>query len=163
MWPVAGGDLPSATMNRRPSRLAVAALSAAMLVTACGDDDATTSASSTSVETTVDETSSTTEAPSTESSVGEPVDDEGDEGVIEISVAGGEVTGGGRHEVPLGATVVLRVTSDAADEVHVHGYDLYLDLAPGEPAELTFEATIPGVFEAELHDSGIVLAELQIQ
>ena len=52
---------------------------------------------------------------------------------------------------------------DEHDEVHVHGYDLYLDLEAGEPAELRFTADIPGVFEAELHHSGIVLAELQIQ
>ena len=44
----------------------------------------------------------------------------------------------------------------------MHGYDLDADLAPGAPAELTFDATIPGVFEVELHDAGTVLLSLQV-
>jgi hypothetical protein len=50
-----------------------------------------------------------------------------------------------------------------ADEVHVHGYDLTAALTPGQPTELTFAATIPGVFEVELHDAGTVLLTLQVQ
>jgi hypothetical protein len=46
--------------------------------------------------------------------------------------------------------------------VHVHGYDLTADLAAGTPAELSFTATIPGVFEVELHDAGTVLRSLQV-
>lgn len=150
-------------MERRAPRLLAVVLSATLLVAACGgDDDDDPAADATSTTTPAGDETTTTAAPSTESSVGQPVD-ESDEGVIEISVVAGEVSGGGRHEIALGEQVVLRVTSDAADEIHLHGYDLTLDLVAGEPGELTFEATIPGVFEAELHDSGIVLAELQIQ
>jgi heme/copper-type cytochrome/quinol oxidase subunit 2 len=61
-----------------------------------------------------------------------------------------------------GAHVTLAVTSDVADEVHVHGYDVETELEPGTPAELTFDATIPGVFEVELHESGTVLLTLQV-
>ena len=32
----------------------------------------------------------------------------------------------------------------------------------GESAELAFAATIPGVFEVELHDAGTVLLSLQV-
>jgi hypothetical protein len=46
--------------------------------------------------------------------------------------------------------------------VHVHGYDLATALTPGTPAELTFDATIPGVFEVELHEAGTVLLSLQV-
>jgi hypothetical protein len=39
------------------------------------------------------------------------------------------VTGtSGREEVPLGEDVVLRISSDVAEEVHVHGYDVYGDI-----------------------------------
>lgn len=82
--------------------------------------------------------------------------------VIEVRVSGGDVEGGGRKEVDLGETVTLRVTSDVADHVHVHGYDLMQDVGAGETVELTFEATIPGVFEVELEDARIPLVELQI-
>ncbi|MDZ7673887.1 MAG: hypothetical protein U5K30_02290 [Acidimicrobiales bacterium] len=90
-----------------------------------------------------------------------PVDEEAGQ-VIEITVSGGEVTGGGRHEVALGERVTLRVTSDIDDHVHLHGYDVFQDVAAGEAAELTFEADIPGVFEVELEDSVIQLVELEV-
>jgi hypothetical protein len=82
---------------------------------------------------------------------------------IEVTVAGGQVSGDtGRVLVAAGEQVTLVITSDAADEVHVHGYDLTTALAPGEPAELSFAATIPGVFEVELHDTGTALLSLQV-
>jgi hypothetical protein len=82
---------------------------------------------------------------------------------IEVTVTGGQVSGDtGRVPVPAGTQVTLAVTSDVADEVHVHGYDLTAGLTPGEPAELAFTATIPGVFEVELHDAGTVLLSLQV-
>jgi len=64
--------------------------------------------------------------------------------------------------VAVGDTVALVITADRADEVHVHGYDLTADLSPGEPATITFEATVPGVWEVELHDAGLPLAELEV-
>jgi hypothetical protein len=82
---------------------------------------------------------------------------------IEVTVAGGRVDGGtDRVPVRAGTPVTLVVTSDAADEVHVHGYDLSADLAPGTPATVEFDATIPGVFEVELHDAGTLLLSLQV-
>jgi hypothetical protein len=81
-----------------------------------------------------------------------------------VAVTGGQVTGeAGRVPVAVGEPVTLVVTSDAADELHVHGYDLTAELPAGRPAELTFEATVPGVFEVELHDAGTVLLTLQVQ
>jgi hypothetical protein len=82
---------------------------------------------------------------------------------IEVAVAGGQVTGDtGRVPVPAGEQVTLVVTSDVADEIHVHGYDRTASLSPGTPAELTFDATIAGVFEVELHEAGTVLLSLQV-
>jgi hypothetical protein len=83
---------------------------------------------------------------------------------IEVEVAGGRVTGDtGRVPVAAGTAVTLVVRSDVADEVHVHGYDLTGDVTPDRPAELEFDATIPGVFEVELHEAGTVLLTLQVQ
>jgi len=82
---------------------------------------------------------------------------------IEVQIAGGQVTGDtGRVPVVLGEQVTLSVTSDAPEEVHVHGYDLEATLTPGTPAELTFDATLAGVFEVELHEAGTVLLTLQV-
>jgi hypothetical protein len=82
---------------------------------------------------------------------------------IQVSYAGGTITGGGRVPVELGTSVTLEVTSDVADEVHVHGYDLMQDVTPDAPATLTFDATVPGVFEVELEELGQQLLTLQVQ
>ncbi len=82
---------------------------------------------------------------------------------IEVTVAAGKASGDtGRVQVATGTPVTLVVTSDVADEVHVHGYDIEKELAPGTPATLQFDATIPGVFEVELHHAGTVLLRLQV-
>ena len=82
---------------------------------------------------------------------------------IEVSVAGGEVSGDtGRVDVPAGESVTITVVSDVADEVHLHGYDVSAPVSPGAPATLTFQATIPGVFEVELEGLGKQLLSVQV-
>lgn len=82
---------------------------------------------------------------------------------IEVTVADGQASGDtGRVDVAMGTPVTLVVTSDVADEVHVHGYDVEQELTPGTPATLQFDATIAGVFEVELHEAGTVLLRLQV-
>lgn len=83
---------------------------------------------------------------------------------IRITYAHGKVTGvPGRVDVKLGSTVALVVTSDVADEVHLHGYDRHADVAAGGTVTITFKAGIPGVFEVELEKLGRRLVQLQIQ
>ena len=82
---------------------------------------------------------------------------------VAITYAGGEVTGtSGREEVPVGEQVVLRITSDVAEEVHVHGYDLEGVVPAGGSVDIPLTASLPGVFEVELHDSGKVLLQLRV-
>ena len=70
----------------------------------------------------------------------------------EIVLRGGTPEGGvQRIVVDRGSTVRMVVTSDAQDEIHVHGYDLYRDTAPGKPARFRFKANTEGVFEIESH------------
>ena len=83
---------------------------------------------------------------------------------IEVVVAGGDVVGGPRREtVALGEPVRLVVTADGDDEVHVHTYDLTAEVGPGRPAELTFNADIPGVHEVELERSHKRLLTLEVR
>lgn len=82
---------------------------------------------------------------------------------FEITATGSDVTGDtGRLKVSIGDTVRIRVTSTTADQVHLHGYDVQAAVGPGQPAELSVEATIPGVFAIELENSGVGLASLQV-
>lgn len=86
------------------------------------------------------------------------------ETIIEVSVTDGLPSPApGQVAVPLGNTVRLFITADAADEVHVHGYEQTLDLAAGVLAELTFVADVPGIFEVELHEDGQLLCELRVE
>lgn len=82
---------------------------------------------------------------------------------IEVTVSGGEVEGPGTVTVEAGTDVELVVTSDVADHVHVHGYDLFEDVGAGETVTLSFTADIPGVFEVELEDSTTHLLELEVR
>src|SRR5262245_33217080 len=82
---------------------------------------------------------------------------------VRVTVVGGVPKGGVvRESADKGDRVVVLVTSDVADEVHVHGYDLMSDVAPGSPARIAFQATIPGRFEIELEDRGVQIAELTV-
>jgi hypothetical protein len=83
---------------------------------------------------------------------------------IEISIAKGTVSGAsGRVQVSKGTPVTLVVTSDVADQVHLHGYDIEKELVPGKPTTLQFTATLTGVFEVELHKANVVLVHLQVE
>jgi hypothetical protein len=84
--------------------------------------------------------------------------------LVTIRYAGGKVSApSGRVKVKRGSTVQLVVTSDKADEVHLHGYDKSVDVAAGGTARLTFKASIPGVFEVELEHRKVTLVRLQVQ
>ena len=43
------------------------------------------------------------------------------------------------------------VISDAADDIHLHGYDIEKKVAPGQPARFRVKADLEGVFEIESH------------
>ena len=47
------------------------------------------------------------------------------------------------------------------DEVHIHSYDLFVDLEPGITAEVSFAADTFGVVEIETHDSALEIANLE--
>jgi hypothetical protein len=80
---------------------------------------------------------------------------------VQIVVKGGKPVGGIRNvTVAKGRRVMLFVTSDVADEVHLHGYNVMRDVTPGEPAVLTFRATIVGTVEVELEQRGVPLARI---
>lgn len=84
--------------------------------------------------------------------------------VLAVTVRGGSVVeGASRQRAPLNQPVTIRVTSDVADEVHVHGYDKKVDVAAGRTGEVTFVANIPGVFEVEFERSHRLLFTLEVR
>jgi hypothetical protein len=83
---------------------------------------------------------------------------------IRIVIRGGRVIGGlERARLDRGERAVLIVRADISDHVHLHGYDIMQDVAPGAPARLRFRATIPGRFEVELEDRGLQIAQIEVR
>jgi hypothetical protein len=84
--------------------------------------------------------------------------------VVRITVRDGTPVGGVRRvTVVKGRRVILIVTSNVADHVHLHGYNVFRDVAPGRPARIAFRATIVGTVEAELEDRHVPLARITAQ
>ncbi|MFD0356099.1 hypothetical protein ACFVHW_20525, partial [Streptomyces sp. NPDC127110] len=69
----------------------------------------------------------------------------------------------GRTELKRGERLALRVTSDRADTLHVHGYDKELALPAGQEATLILTADRTGLFEVETHESRLVLTQLLVR
>lgn len=80
-----------------------------------------------------------------------------------VVVRNGSAVGGVRTiAVDVGERARFRVRSDAADEIHVHGYEVTEAIPAGNAATVSFRADIEGIFEIELHGSGEQVAELQV-
>jgi hypothetical protein len=83
---------------------------------------------------------------------------------IVVTVAKRKVTPPtGRVEVAKGNLVRITVTSDVADELHVHGYDRTLTLPAGAAASIELRVDKTGLFEVETHSSHLVLFQLVVR
>jgi hypothetical protein len=83
---------------------------------------------------------------------------------VKYEIKGGKVISGPDSlNAKLGEQVVIQVVSDAADELHVHGYDKESEVGAGTPAQVSFVANLAGVFDVELHKTDLKLAELRVQ
>jgi hypothetical protein len=90
--------------------------------------------------------------------------------VQRIRLKGGVPVGGVEDlEVTSGEKVRLNVTSDAADEIHVHGYDLTKTIPEGGgTVRFRFTADREGIFEIESHEAEHqgrepLIAELEVR
>jgi hypothetical protein len=62
-----------------------------------------------------------------------------------------------------GERVRFRVRSDVDEEIHVHCYDITRDVPAGRTITVSFEASITGICEIELHGSGEPIGELRVE
>jgi ABC-type glycerol-3-phosphate transport system substrate-binding protein len=137
--------------------LLVLALGSGLALASCGGDEAAdTETTETTTTTTTTPTTTTTTTTTTEPPPGPTV--------VRVRVVGGAPKGGiVRETVQQGDRVVIVVTSDVADHVHLHGYDIMRDVAAGGTARIRFRATVPGRFEVELEDRGVQIADLTVE
>ena len=147
-------------MQRTPALIGAAALVVVIVlffVLKGGDDDeATTSAASTTT------TEATTGGSTTESTTKEEsttVDSE----VPTIVIKDGQPVGGVQElTFTEGDDIRFIVDSDVSDEVHFHGYDVGKDVEAGGTVEFAVPATITGVFEVELEERVVPIAEITV-
>ena len=133
--------------------LVVAATVASIALVGCGSNDS----ESASTDTTTTDTTTTTTDTTTTTEAEKPTE-------VKVVVVNGSPQGGiVRQTVSKDDQVVLVVTSDIADEIHLHGYDKAKDVAAGGTIRLPFKATIPGRFEAELESRGVQIAEITVE
>ncbi|HEU5489749.1 MAG TPA: hypothetical protein VFU84_03065 [Gaiellaceae bacterium] len=128
------------------------------LLASCGGDDG--ESGGTTIETTTTSETTTTTTTTTETT---PPPPPGPTEIRIVIVDGAPKGGIVREEVQKNDRVVLIVRSDVSDHIHLHGYDIMRDVAPGEPARLPFKATIPGRFEVELEDRGVQIADITVR
>lgn len=134
-----------------------AALAAAALTVAlagCAEDEPSADATGTPAP------SATSEPAPAATESSQPAEPEGV--VVDVTIADGEVTPqGDRVEVEVGEPVTLRVTSDEADEIHVHSDPEHsLDVEAGTPDELTFTVDRPGQVAVESHHLDVTIVQL---
>jgi hypothetical protein len=97
------------------------------------------------------------------SSGGNPEADAKKPQVPTIVVREGEPVGGVQTlEYSAGEEIRFRVSSDAAEEIHVHGYDIAKDVPAGGTVTFAFPAKIDGRFEVELESRATQIAELEV-
>lgn len=87
----------------------------------------------------------------------------GTDEVPTIVVRNGEPVGGIQElEYSAGEQIRFRVSSDKAEEIHVHGYDIAKEVPAGGTVEFDFPAELEGIYEAELEGLGVQIIELRI-
>ncbi len=86
-------------------------------------------------------------------------------GPVQIDIQVGIDSGPNRVEIiAKGSAVQINLTDPAAaQEYHLHGYDIEQQVAKGETATLNFTADQTGTFEIESHETSQVLAVIQVR
>jgi len=84
-------------------------------------------------------------------------------GVATIRVRDGKPVGGiTKLDYTKGDQIRIKVVSDVADEVHLHGYDIGKDVKAGGSVSFDLPASLEGVFEIELESRKEQIAELRV-
>ena len=137
--------------------LIAASTVASIALVGCGSNDSESASTDTTTTETTTTTATTTTTTTTNTDADKPTE-------VKVVVVDGAPQGGiVRATVNKDDQVVLVVTSDVADEIHLHGYDKAKDIAAGGTIRIPFKATIPGRFEAELESRGVQIAEISVE
>jgi plastocyanin len=127
---------------------------------ACGGDDPAVSGSSTS-----STTSSSSTSPSASSSPANTTSSAAAQGrAIRITITGKQVSPAPTTvDLAVGEKLTLVVTSDHADELHLHGFEIEDRLTAGAATTVTVTGKDPGVYEVETHEPPLRLLKIAVR
>ncbi|EID15149.1 hypothetical protein [Mycobacterium xenopi] len=85
--------------------------------------------------------------------------------VVNVTISKGQVTPtNATLQAKVGAPITFDVTSDAADELHVHSVpDHKFAVAAGPNQKFVFKVDVPGNVEVELHHLDRTIATIQVR
>ena len=136
-----------------------AGLAVTLALTACGgssDEPAGTTTTSTSSSTSASSSSSSSSSSSPSSS---PTGR-----TVVVTVTGKRVSPPpATVDLGVGEKLTLTVTSDKADQLHIHGFEVEKDLIAGTPLSVTLTGEQPGVYEVETHHLGLRLLKIAVK
>ncbi len=78
-------------------------------------------------------------------------------------VDGSVVDGPPSVDLDVGDTVVIEITSDVDEQLHIHGYDILVDIEAEEANVIEFRADLPGRFEAEFEGRHQMVLEIRAE
>lgn len=149
-------------MQSNAGKLVIAGLAIAAVVvlfivfSGSDDDDSTTTTPTTAEQTTGSDTTSGSNGGQTENQAAEPE-------IPVIEIKDGEPVGGVQElTFTQGDDIRFKVDSDVADEVHFHGYDVGMEVEAGGSVTFDVPATDTGVFEVELEQRVVPIAEITV-
>ena len=146
-------------MQSNTARLAIAGVAVAVAVVLfivlsdSGNDDSATTTSPTAQETATSGSGNSGEAGGAGTTSEVPT----------IVIRDGQPVGGVQDlSFTQGDDIQFKVESDVADEVHFHGYDVGMDVEAGGSVTFDVPATDAGVFEVELEQRVVPIAEITV-
>ena len=86
--------------------------------------------------------------------------------LIDVTIKGGQVDPtNAQLDVKVNEPIVVKVNSDAADELHVHSNPEHTFKIESKPGAQQFQFTVgvPGKVDIELHQLGKTIATVQVQ
>jgi surface antigen len=85
--------------------------------------------------------------------------------VIDVTIKGGEATPTNEQlQAKVGDPIVVRVTSDATDQLHVHSNPEHtFDIEPKAGQSFQFTVAVPGKVDVELHELNRTVASIAVQ
>jgi len=157
------------TIRRLPLRV-LAGAAALLVLAACGGgddtaDDAVVPPVAPAATTAATPSASATPSESASAGPSETAGAVAEGTVIEINLVAGKLEPklDLNQEFEKGDTVTVKVTTDTAYEIHIHGYDHSLDAKPGETVVKTFVLDKTGSYEVEVEENGKLLFNLVVR